>query len=260
MEVIIKPSADEVSDLAARMFQRQLRVKPESVLGLATGSTPLGLYAKLVAIHAAGAIDFAGVTTFNLDEYVGLGPEHPQSYARFMRENLFSKVNVAPERIHIPNGLAQDIPGHCACYEAGIAEAGGIDLQLLGLGSDGHIGFNEPSSSLRSRTRLKTLTQRTISDNARFFSSPAEVPRHVITMGVGTIMEARRCLVLATGERKAAAVASMVEGPITADVPASILQMHPVCTLIVDDAAAAQLRRAEYHRWVYRNKPDWQRA
>ena len=166
------------------------------------------------------------MTTFNLDEYVGLGPEHPQSYACFMREHFFSKVNIAPERIHIPDGLARDIPAHCEAYEAAIREAGGIDLQLLGIGSDGHIGFNEPSSSLGSRTRLKTLTERTIRDNARFFPSPEEVPRHVITMGVGTIFDARRCMVLAFGEKKAAAVAGMVEGPVTAEVPASALQFH----------------------------------
>jgi len=165
-----------------------------------------------------------------------------------------------PERIHIPNGLAPDLPGHCGAYEAAIREAGGIDLQLLGIGSDGHIGFNEPSSSLGSRTRLKTLTEQTIRDNARFFASPAEVPRHVITMGVGTILDARRCLVLAFGERKAKAVADMVEGAVTADVPASALQFHPSSTLLVDEAAAGRLKRAHYYRWVYANKPDWQRA
>lgn len=236
-----------------------IRAKPTAVLGLATGSTPLEFYNALATSHAREGLDLSGVTTFNLDEYVGLGGDHPRSYAWYMRENFFSKVNVAPERVHIPDGLTGDIPAHCEAYEAAIQAAGGIDLQLLGLGSDGHIGFNEPSSSLRSRTRLKTLTERTIQDNTRFFDSSEEVPRHVITMGVGTILDARRCLVLAFGEGKANAVAATVEGPITADVPASALQFHPRCTLLVDEEAAGQLKRMDYYRWVYANKPEWQR-
>ncbi len=260
MEVIIAPSAGEASAEAARIAAALIRARPRAVLGLATGSTPLGFYGELAAMHSRGQLDFSGVTTFNLDEYVGLAPDHPQSYARFMREHFFSKVNIAPERIHIPDGLARDIPAHCEAYEAAIRAAGGVDLQLLGVGSDGHIGFNEPSSSLGSRTRLKTLTERTIRDNARFFASPEEVPRHVITMGVGTILDARRCLVLAFGETKARAVADMAEGPVTADVPASALQFHPSCTLLVDEPAAAGLKRADYYRWVYANKPEWQRA
>ncbi len=260
MEVIIAPSPVEASAEAARIAAATIRAKPDAVLGLATGNTPLRFYDELAAMHAAGELDFAQVTTFNLDEYVGLGPQHRQSYAWFMREHFFSRVNVAPGRIHIPDGLTRDIPGHCAEYEGAIRAAGGIDLQLLGVGSDGHIGFNEPSSSLGSRTRLKTLSERTIRDNARFFPSPDEVPHHVITMGVGTILEARRCLVLAFGEAKAAAVAAMVEGPVTADVPASALQFHASCTLIVDEAAAGRLKRADYYRWVYHHKPGWQRA
>jgi glucosamine-6-phosphate deaminase len=259
MEVIIQRDATQVAKVAARIFEDQLDRKPASVLGLATGSTPLGLYRELVAMSRAALLDFSRVRTFNLDEYVGLAPDHPHSYAHFMRANLFNHVNVPPAAIHIPNGLAKDIPKQCDEYEASIKRAGGIDLQLLGIGTDGHIGFNEPSSSLASRTRLKTLTPRTIEDNAHFFGSAEQVPRHVITMGVGTIMEARHCLVLALGEGKAGAVAAMVEGPITADCPASILQMHPKCTLIVDDAAAGALRRLEYYRWVYENKPEWQR-
>ena len=259
MEVIITPSSREASAEAARIAAALIRANPWAVLGLATGSTPLGFYSELVAMHAQGSLDFTQVTTFNLDEYAGLAPDHPQSYACFMREHLFSKVNLASWRTHMPDGLARDIPAHCKAYEIAIREAGGIDMQLLGIGSDGHIGFNEPSSSLGSRTRLKTLTECTIQDNARFFSSPGEVPRHVITMGVGTILDARRCLVLAFGEAKAAAVAAMVEGPVTADVPASALQFHPSCTLLVDEAAAAQLKRVDYYRWVYANKPEWQR-
>ena len=260
MEVIISPSAGEASAEAARIVAALIRAKPRTVLGLATGSTPLGFYDELAAMHARGELDFSEVSTFNLDEYAGLAPEHEQSYARFMREHFFSRVNIATWRVHVPNGLARDIPAHCEAYELAIREAGGIDLQLLGLGSDGHIGFNEPGSSLGSRTRLKTLTERTIADNARFFASPGQVPRHVITMGVGTILEARRCLVLAFGEGKAAAVAAMAEGPVTADVPASALQFHARCGLLVDEASASRLKRADYYRWVYANKPDWQRA
>jgi glucosamine-6-phosphate deaminase len=260
VEVIIAPSAGEASAQAARIVAALVRAKPGAVLGLATGSTPVRFYEELTVMHARDGLDFSRVTTFNLDEYVGLAPGHPQSYAYYMREHFFSRVNIPPVRIYIPDGMAPDIPAHCEAYEAAIREAGGIDLQLLGIGSDGHIGFNEPSSSLGSRTRLKTLTERTMRDNARFFASPDEVPRHVITMGVGTILDARRCLVLAFGEGKAKAVADMVEGPVTAEVPASALQFHASCTLLVDEAAGGRLKRAEYYRWVYANKPEWQRA
>lgn len=258
MEVIIQPDPAAASKEAARIFERQLGVKPTSVLGLATGSTPLGLYRELIERHRSGALDFSRATTFNLDEYVGLPDTHPQCYRAFMAQNFFSHINLHSSRAFVPNGMAQDIPTHCAEYEDAIRRSGGIDLQLLGLGSEGHIGFNEPSSSLGSRTRLKTLTEQTVRDNARFFTARAEVPHHVITMGVGTILDARRCLVLAFGETKAAAVAAMVEGPVTADVPASALQFHPSCTLLVDEAAAARLKRADYYRWVYANKPLWQ--
>ena len=260
MEVIIKPDAEAVGKEAARIFQRQLAAQPASVLGLATGSTPLPLYAALVEMARAGAIDLSQVTTFNLDEYVGLPPDHPQSYRAFMDAHLFSKLERPPARIHIPDGAAHDLARECLDYERAIRAAGGIDLQLLGVGTDGHIGFNEPSSSLGSRTRLKTLTPQTIADNARFFGSENAVPRHVVTMGVGTIMEARHVVVLALGARKAKAVAAMVEGPITANLPASILQMHPRCALIVDEPAAEALERGAYYRWVYDHKPEWQRA
>lgn len=260
MEVIIKPHPAAVSKEAAGLFRKQLVAKPASVLGLATGGTPLGLYRELAALAQQGLIDFSRATTFNLDEYVGLGPDHAQSYAAYMRENLFRHVNLDPARTHLPDGLARDIPAHCDEYEARIVAAGGIDLQLLGIGSDGHIGFNEPGSALGSRTRIKTLTRETIHDNARFFGSESAVPHHVITMGVGTILEARHCVVLATGAGKAAAVAAMAEGPITAEVPASALQFHRKCTLILDEPAAAQLKRSDYYRWVYDHKPDWQRV
>lgn len=259
MEVIITPNPTSAAETGARIIEKLLRTKPHAVLGLATGSTPVGLYRELIRKHREEGLDFSKVTTFNLDEYVGLDPEHPASYHRFMHENLFSEVNVNPARIHIPNGLANDIPAFCAEYEAAIKTAGGIDLQVLGIGHDGHIGFNEPSSSLASRTRIKTLTEVTINANQRFFKSTETVPRHVITMGVGTIMEARTCLLLAFGEAKADAVAAMVEGPITASCPASILQMHPQAIVIADEGAASKLKRASYYRYVYGNKPEFQK-
>jgi glucosamine-6-phosphate deaminase len=259
MEVIIKPDAKAVSKEAVRYFESQLDSKPASVFGLATGETPLGLYHELAKLSRANLIDFSRATTFNLDEYVGLDPTHPRSYRYYMRENLFSKLNIPEASTYVPNGMTKDVAKHCENYEEAIRRAGGIDLQLLGIGTDGHIGFNEPSSSLASRTRLKTLTQRTIADNARFFTSEAEVPHHVITMGIGTIMEARQILVMAFGPSKAAAVAMMVEGPLTANCPASVLQMHRKCTLIIDEDAAAGLKRGDYYRWVYDHKPAWQK-
>ena len=254
MEIIIQPTPEASAEIAARIIARQLREKPDSVLGLATGSTPLSLYRILIGMK----LDWSRVTTFNLDEYIGLPREHPQSYHSFMWENLFRHVNIRPENVHIPDGNAPDIPVFCAAYEEGIRAAGGIDIQLLGIGSDGHIGFNEPTSSLASRTRIKTLTPQTRRDNARFFGSEDAVPFHVITMGIGTIMEARQNLLLAFGENKASAVAGMVEGPITAINPASILQLHPVAKACLDEAAASKLTRADYYRWVYQNKPAWQ--
>jgi len=260
MEIIIKATAVDAQQEAARIFRRQIRDKPDSVLGLATGSTPIGVYALLVEMHRRGEIDFARVRTFNLDEYVGLGPEHPGSYRHFMREHLFSKVNVAAENTHVPDGLTKSVPAHCADYEESIRRCGGIDLQLLGLSRDGHIGFNEPSSSLASRTRLKTITPQTAADNVGVFGTAEKVPRHVITMGIGTIMESRRVVMMATGAPKAAVVAQMVEGAITANCPATVLQMHPSCMVVLDEAAAAELKRADYYRWVYANKPEWQRV
>jgi glucosamine-6-phosphate deaminase len=260
MEIIIQPTPEAASLLAARHIARLIREKPNAVLGLATGNSPLALYRELIRLHREDGLDFSRVTTFNLDEYVGLAPTHPASYHTFMQEKLFAHVNVQPSRIHIPDGLATDIPAACHAYEEAIRDAGGIDLQLLGIGGDGHIGFNEPSSSLASRTRIKTTTERTRRDNAYAFSSAAEMPHHVITMGVGTIMDTRQVLLLAFGAKKADAIAAAVEGPITAMNPASILQMHPVAKCLIDEPAAAKLTRLEYYRWVYAGKPDWQKV
>ncbi|MGH8023632.1 MAG: glucosamine-6-phosphate deaminase [Limisphaerales bacterium] len=255
MEVIIQPSQEAAARLAARLVADLLRKKPDAVLGLATGSTPLPLYRELAQMR----LDWRRVTTFNLDEYVGLAPEHQESYHYFMRKNLFCHVNLREKNIHIPDGRTANVPDFCRRYEKEIQAAGGIDLQLLGIGSDGHIGFNEPSSSLASRTRIKTLTARTRRDNARFFGSQAGAPHHVITMGIGTILESRHCLLLAFGKKKARAIAGAVEGPVTAMNPASALQMHPKVTICLDQEAASLLKMKQYYRWVFRNKPDWQR-
>jgi glucosamine-6-phosphate deaminase len=260
MEIIIQPDAQSAAVIGARIIARLVREKPAAVLGLATGSTPLPLYRELIRLHREEGLSFAGVTTFNLDEYAGLAPGHPASYHAFMHENLFAHIDVPKENIHIPDGLAADIPRHCLEYEAAIRNAGGIDIQVLGIGSDGHIGFNEPTSSLASRTRIKTLTPRTKKDNARFFGSESDVPSHVITTGVGTIMDARQVLLIGTGENKAQAIADSCEGPVTALVPASVLQFHPAATVLLDEPAASRLRRTDYYRWVYDNKPDWQRV
>lgn len=254
MEIIIQPTPEAATRIAARIIARLLREKPDAVLGLATGSTPLLLYRELVAM----GLDWSRVTTFNLDEYVGLARNHPQSYHSFMWENLFGQVNIPGKNVHIPDGNAKDIPESCAKYETMIRQAGGIDLQVLGIGTDGHIGFNEPTSSLASRTRIKTLTRQTRRDNARFFGSEDMVPHHVITMGIGTIMEARMNMLLAFGPNKARAIAEAVEGPVTSSNPASVLQMHAVTKVCIDEPAAGNLQRADYYRWVYDNKPDWQ--
>ncbi len=259
MEIIIQPDPESASRLAARVIARLVRAKPDAVLGLATGSTPLLLYRELIRLHQAGELDFRHVRTFNLDEYIGLAPDHPQSYHSFMWVNLFSHINIDPQNVRIPDGLAADIPAFCERYEDQIRAVGGIDLQVLGIGTDGHVGFNEPTSSLTSRTRIKTLTEQTRRDNARFFGSEANVPHHVITMGVGTVMDARECLLLAFGPAKAAAIAAAVEGPLSAMNPASMLQMHRVVKVFLDEPAATRLQRAAYYRWVYDNKPEWQR-
>ncbi len=255
MEIIIQPTATAATAVAARLLAGVIRQKPAAVFGLATGSTPLALYRELIAQK----LDWHRIKTFNLDEYVGIPPEHPQSYHHFMWENLFRHINIAKRNVHIPDGLAGDILKFCAKYEKQIGVAGGLDLQLLGIGTDGHIGFNEQSSSLASRTRIKTLTPQTRRDNARFFGSQEQVPHHVITMGIGTILEARHVVLLAFGKQKARAIAAAVEGPITAMNPASALQQHPKVTVFLDEAAAVKLKLAEYYRWVYDHKPDWQK-
>ncbi len=242
MLVHITENFAEMSKFAAQIVAELVRKKPDCVLGFATGSTPLGLYQELIRMHHKEGLDFSKITTFNLDEYVGLPPEHDQSYHYFMWENLFKHINVDSRFVHIPMGMAKDIDAFCEWYEEKIVEAGGIDLQILGIGANGHIAFNEPGSSLGSRTRIKTLTGTTREANARFFKTPDEVPRYALTMGVGTIMDAKELLLLANGESKAEAIAATCEGPITAMWPATIVQMHRLATVIVDKAAASKLK------------------
>lgn len=254
MRVIVAEDYDELSTIAAKKVAELVRKKPTAVLGLATGSTPTGLYKELIRMHKNEGLDFSKVITFNLDEYIGLTPDHPESYNYFMRKNLFDELNVDERFINVPQGMldVNNIPAieeFCIWYEDEIKKAGGIDLQVLGIGVNGHIAFNEPGSSLGSRTRVKTLTEETRKDNVRFFNSEEGVPKYAITMGVGTIMEAKELLLLANGKGKAKAIKATVEGPITAMVPATIVQMHSKATLIVDKEAASELTR-KYEGWI----------
>jgi glucosamine-6-phosphate deaminase len=255
MEVVVLPTYEEMSRAAAQVIADTLNAKPNAVLGMATGSTPLGLYQELVRMHREDGLDFAQVTTFNLDEYVGLKPNHRQSYHHFMHENFFRHVNIAPTNIYIPSGTTSNYRSFCEWYERRITECGGIDVQILGIGSDGHIAFNEPGSSLSSRTRLKTLAKPTIDDNARFFERREDVPTYAITMGVGTILEARTLVLVANGTNKAHACAAMVEGPVTAMTTASALQLHPDARVFLDESAAGQLKMREYYDWIMTKKP-----
>lgn len=258
MEVLILPDPGRAALLAARIIARELRADPALVLGLATGRTMERVYALLADMHIREGLDFSRATTFNLDEYIGIPADDPGSYRRYMDERLFGPVGIPRERTHLPDGMAPDLGDECRRYEERIREAGGIGLQLLGLGGDGHIGFNEPLSALRSRTREKALTPATLAQNAEMFGGdPARVPRRAITMGVGTILDSRRCLMLVTGEGKAGILARAVEGPITAMVTASALQLHPSCRVVVDEAAASALQGTEYYRWIFANEPEW---
>jgi glucosamine-6-phosphate deaminase len=251
MLVVLKSNYEELSREAARIVANGVRQNSAIRLGLATGNTTLGVYRELARLHREEALDFSRVITFNLDEYLGISPEHPHSFHRFMLDNFFSKVNIDPRNVHIPDGtITGDYDKHCAAYEDQIQRAGGIDLQILGIGRNGHIGFNEPTSSFASKTRLKVLSKATVDDNRKFFGPGETVPRCAITMGIGTILATRRVLMLATGVAKATAVANAIEGPITASVTASALQLHPDATAILDEEAAAQLKQKDYYRDV----------
>jgi glucosamine-6-phosphate deaminase len=251
MLLVLKAGAEEVGREAARIVADAVRRNPALRLGLATGKTMIGMYQELVRFHREEHLDLSGVLTFNLDEYLGLAPNHPQSFRHFMQTHFFDHVNVAPENIHIPDGSVKgNYQAYCRGYEASIQEAGGIDMQILGIGRNGHIGFNEPTSSLGSRTRLKVLSSETIDDNRKFFGAGEQVPQCAITMGIGTILQASRILLLASGSSKASSIASAIEGPLTASVTASALQLHDDVTFIVDREAGAQLKQQEYYRRV----------
>jgi len=250
MQVVILNNCDAVAEYGAQLFIKQLAKKPESVLGLATGSTPVALYQKLIAANKLGAVSFQQCSSFNLDEYLGLAGDHPQSYRYFMQQQLFDHIDIDPSQTFVPAGDTDNPIEACHHYEEMMREKGGIDLQLLGIGSNGHIGFNEPSSGLMSRTRVKTLAPATIRDNARFFESDEEQPHLSITMGIGTILDSHQSILLATGKAKAAAIAATVEGPLTAACPASALQMHPNAVVVVDEEAASQLANTEFYKHV----------
>ena len=260
MEVIISADYEAMSKAAAAAMAKVVRGNPAAVLGLATGSTPLGMYKELIRLHEEEGLDFSRVTTFNLDEYVGLSGDHEQSYRYFMNENLFKDINVNLDKTNVPPGISDDFKASCQAYEEQIQAAGGVDVQVLGIGSDGHIAFNEPTSSLASRTRLKTLTRQTIDDNARFFDKPEDVPVYCVTMGVGTILEAKKLILLASGEGKVDAVADAIEGPVSSMCTASALQLHPDSAIYVDVPATGKLKMLEYYQWVQAKKsgaPRW---
>lgn len=259
MEIVILEDTAAIGRLAADEICALLRRKPDAVLGLATGSSPLSIYDELATRCAAGEVTFASVRAFTLDEYVGLAADHPERYRNVIEKDFTSRVDLPADSVQGPDGLAEDIPAACAAYEEAIAEAGGVDLQILGIGTDGHIGFNEPGSSLASRTRIKTLTHQTRVDNARFFGGDLDaVPTHCLTQGLATIMSARHVVLVATGQAKALAVHNLAEGPVSAMWPASVLQHHPHVSVLLDEPGASRLQLAAYYHETYRDKPAWQ--
>ena len=259
MEVVILPTATEAARLAADTVSALLGREPTAVLGLATGSSPLALYDELFRRHAEDGLSFARARAFLLDEYLGLPADHPERYRNVIERDFVAKVDIASDAVSGPDGGADDLAAACAAYERAIADAGGIDLQILGIGTDGHIAFNEPGSSLASRTRIKTLTSQTRADNARFFGDdPEAVPRHCLTQGIGTIRDARHLVLVATGRHKAEAVHQLVEGPVSAMWPATALQLHPHVTVVLDPPASSRLQLAAYYTETYRAKPSWQ--
>ena len=247
MLVEVYADYEAMSERAAEVVIDLVRKKPDCVLGLATGSTPVGLYKRMINAHQNQGLDFSKVTTFNLDEYLGLPPNHHQSYHYFMWDQLFNQINVNPSNVFMPQGMVEDVDLFCEWYEAQIEKAGGIDLQVLGIGANGHLAFNEPGSSLGSRTRIKTLTEDTVRQNARFFGEDEAVPTFAITMGIGTIMEARKLLLVASGDGKAPAIQATLEGPVSAMTPATIVQMHRHAHVVIDEAAASTLVYRHHH-------------
>ncbi|HOC13860.1 MAG TPA: glucosamine-6-phosphate deaminase [Propionicimonas sp.] len=260
MEVIICPNAQRVGEVAAAKAARiAAPIGPKVVLGVATGSSPVQTFAELAKLARSGELDLSEASAFALDEYVGIAAGHPESYHEIIRKTVTEPMGLDPARVHVPNGFAEDLAAACREYEDAIRAVGGVDIQFLGVGTNGHIGFNEPTSSLSSRTRIKTLARLTREDNARFFNSIDEVPKHCLTQGLGTIMDARNVILVATGPGKAHAIAQVIEGPITSMWPGSVLQLHQHATIVVDEAAAGDLALADYYRETYANLPDWQR-
>ena len=251
MKILIFPTAEAAAERVAQQILTAVRAKPQARLGLATGGTMPPVYQRLVAAYRAGQVSFAETLSFNLDEYVGLPADHPCSYHHFMQDTLFAQTDFAPAHTHLPKGDAPDAAAESARYDALIAANGPIDLQLLGLGPNGHIGFNEPSSSLASRTRVKTLTSATLAANKRYFAAGEQPPKYAITVGIGTILDAREIVLLATGAGKAKAAAQMIEGQLSAACPASSLQMHQNTTVVLDAAAAADLQHLDYYHTVH---------
>ena len=243
MEVIVKKNYEEMSKAAATLFAAEIMENPKTILGMATGSTPVGLYKELVKMYEAGDLDFSQVTTFNLDEYIGLAPEHDQSYHYFMNDNLFDHVNIDKTRTFVPNGLEADSDKACSEYNEIIRKQGGVDLQLLGLGHNGHIGFNEPGAAFEKETHCVDLTESTIEANKRFFESEDDVPRQAYTMGIKNIMQAKKILVVVSGEDKADILKEVLYGPITPEVPASSLQLHNDVPIVADEAALSKIDR-----------------
>jgi glucosamine-6-phosphate deaminase len=241
VKLVIVKDYNDMSKQAAKLIAEEVTRNPKTVLGLATGGTPVGMYRELVSLHQQDGVDFSQAQSFNLDEYVGLPSLHPQSYRTYMNENLFAHINLPAEKTHVPQGDAEDLEAECKRYEQAIAQAGGIDIQVLGIGNNGHIGFNEPGSTKDTTTRVVALTQSTMEANARYFDSIQEVPTQAVSMGIQTILGAKKIILLASGEAKAQAVSQMLEGELTADVPASLLQLHPDVTVIVDEEAASAL-------------------
>lgn len=241
MQVLVVKTKEDMGQAAAALIAEEMRLKPHYVLGLATGSTPVPLYQELIRLHKEEQLDFSTTISFNLDEYVGLEPTHDQSYRYFMNQELFDHVNINKAGTHVPDGRVEDVEAHCMLYEAMIEDVGGIDCQVLGIGGNGHIGFNEPGSSLASRTRTVELTEETIEANSRFFASIGDVPKRAITMGIGTVLECERIVMLASGANKTNAVAAALEGPVCIKCPASALQLHPNVTFVVTEDAATGL-------------------
>ncbi len=241
MRVIIVKDTKQLGKVSAGLIAAEMKRKPAYVLGLATGTSPIPLYQELIRLNKSKALDFSTTITFNLDEYVGLAPTHDQSYRYFMNQQLFDYVNINKKNTHVPDGMARDVEASCEEYERMMEDVGGVDCQVLGIGSNGHIGFNEPGTSLASRTHMTRLTESTINDNARFFARRQDVPTRAITMGIGTILDADRVVLVANGPRKADCIAKAIEGPVTAMVPASALQLHPRVTFVVTADAATKL-------------------